>query len=149
MYPSERPLCGADSTGRRNTLLELLGWREVVQCLSWSLIEFSGDGVEAFLAVDGEVGSFGEGMAQEPVGVLIGAPLPGAVRVAEVDVEIGGELQALVVCEFLAAVPGQREAELSRQMPNLRRQCRHDRLGFLAAHLASMTSVCAVRRAWR
>ena len=60
-----------------------------------------------------EVGAFREVLSKKTVGVLIGAALPGAMRVAEVDVEIGGELQALVVCELLAAVPGQGATKFS------------------------------------
>ena len=36
-------------------------------------------------AVHGQVGALGEVLAQQPVGVLVGAPLPRRVRVAEVD----------------------------------------------------------------
>ena len=68
--------------------------------------------------MDGEVGAFREVLAQETVSVLVGAALPrigrqsllaamrGAVRVAEVDVEFGGQGQAPVIGQFFAAVPG-------------------------------------------
>ena len=59
------------------------------------------------MAMDGEVGAFREVLSKKTVGVLIGATLPWAVRVAEVDVEIGGQRQALVIGQFFAVVPGQ------------------------------------------
>ena len=40
-------------------------------------------------AVDGEVGAFGHVLAQQSVGVLVRSPLPGAVGVAEVDLDAG------------------------------------------------------------
>ena len=57
--------------------------------------------------MDGEVGAFREVLSQKTVGVLISATLPWAVQVAEVDVEIGGQRQALVIGQFFAVVPGQ------------------------------------------
>jgi hypothetical protein len=47
--------------------------------------EGGGDGGEVVGAVPGEVGAFGEVLAQQPVGVLVGGALPRALRVAEVD----------------------------------------------------------------
>ena len=52
-----------------------------MQCLSGSLVEFACDGIEMLLTVDGEVGAFREVLAQEPVGVFVGAAfLPAIVR---------------------------------------------------------------------
>ena len=39
------------------------------------------------MGVPGEVGALGEILAEQSVGVLVGSALPGAVRVAEEDVE--------------------------------------------------------------
>ena len=36
-----------------------------------------------------EVGAVGEVLAEETVGVLVGSTLPGTLRVAEVDIEVG------------------------------------------------------------
>ena len=41
-------------------------------------------------AVHGQVGALGEVLAQQPVGVLVAAALPGRVRVAEVDLQVRG-----------------------------------------------------------
>lgn len=56
--------------------------------------------------MDREVGAFREVLTQVTVGVLISAALPWAVRVAEVDVEVGGQCQALVIGQFLCAILG-------------------------------------------
>ena len=45
--------------------------------------------VEVFLGEPGQLGALREVLAQQPVGVLVDAPLPGRVRVAEVDVDPG------------------------------------------------------------
>src|SRR5437773_6061361 len=76
---------------------ELLGWLLPVESFAWSVVERGGGGVELFLAVSGEVGSLGEVLAEQPVGVLVAASLPGAVRVAEIHVDVGvdGEGQVL------------------------------------------------------
>jgi hypothetical protein len=54
-------------------------------------------------------------MAQQPVGVLVGAALPGAAWVAEehLDTGIDGELEVLGYLP--AVVPGQRAAQLLGQ----------------------------------
>ena len=74
-----------------------------MQRLSGPLIEFACDCIEMFLVMHRLVGTFWEVLAQKSGGVLVGAALPriawqsllaairGAVRVAEVYVEIGGQ----------------------------------------------------------
>ena len=59
------------------------------QCLTGPAVEGDGDPVEVFLAVAAQAGAFGEVLAQQAVGVLVGAALPGAVGVAEVDRDAG------------------------------------------------------------
>ena len=59
-----------------------------------------------------EVGAVGEVLAEEAVGVLVGAALPGTLGVAEVDVEINLCAELGVLCHFGALVPGQRLSEL-------------------------------------
>ena len=74
----------ADSTGRR---VACRGLRRgcASRGFAGSVVEFGGDVVEVLGAVHGQVGALGEVLAQQPVGVLVGAALPGRVRVAEVD----------------------------------------------------------------
>ena len=54
-----------------------------------------------------EVGSFREVLAQQTVGVLVRAALPGAMGIAEVDVDVDCQRQSPVVRKLLAAVPGE------------------------------------------
>ena len=57
--------------------------------LSGAAVELGGDLVQFGLGVDGEVGAFGQVLAQQPVGVLVAAALPRAVRIAEIDLHAG------------------------------------------------------------
>ena len=66
------------------------------------------DGIDVFgCGPSGEVGALGEVLAQESVGVLVHAALPGAVGIREEHVKARVDLQLGVLGEFLAAVPGQ------------------------------------------
>ena len=62
-----------------------------------------------------EVGAFGEVLAEETVGVVVGSTLPWTLRVAEVDVEVGVCAELSVLGHFDSLVPGQRAAELLGQ----------------------------------
>ena len=62
-----------------------------------------------------EVGAFGEVLAEETVGVLVGSALPWTLGVAEVDVEVGVCAELGVLGHFDSLVPGQRAAELLGQ----------------------------------
>src|SRR5258708_13973699 len=98
----------AGSAGVRNEELgELLGWFEPAQGLTGSVVERVGRGVEVVLAVEGEVGALGEVLAEQSVGVLVGASLPGAVGVAEVDVHVGVDAELGMFAPLFALLPGQ------------------------------------------
>jgi hypothetical protein len=99
----------ADSGGYCNS--KLLGRRREVEALAWALVELVGDGVEFELGDLAEVGALGEVLAQQPVGVLIGAALPGGVRIAEVDLDVGADVDWLLVAQLGSLVPGQRTAQ--------------------------------------
>jgi len=71
------------------------------------VVHLVGNGIELFLGVDGQIGSFGEVLPQQSVGVLAGASLPGAMRVAEVDVDAGVGREFWVASHLLALVVGQ------------------------------------------
>ena len=47
---------------------------------TWSVVQAVGDGIELGLGVDGQIGALGQVLAQQPVGVLAAATLPGAMR---------------------------------------------------------------------
>jgi hypothetical protein len=62
---------------------ELLGRVGEAEALAGAVVEFVGGGVEHGFGDGGEVGALGEVLARQAVGVLVGAVLPGRVRVAE------------------------------------------------------------------
>jgi hypothetical protein len=54
-----------------------------------------------------EIGALGQVLADQAVGVLVGAALPGAVRVAEADVDVQVCAEGMVQAHFPASVIGQ------------------------------------------
>ena len=73
-------------------------------------IERASDIVEVFLGVHGQVGALGQELAQQAVGVLAGAALPGAMRVTEIDGHAGLSGQFGVARHLLTLVVGQAQA---------------------------------------
>lgn len=56
-----------------------------------AFIQEIGDSVKFVLRGGGQIGAFGEILANQAVGIFIAAPLPGAVRIGEIDLDaIGG-----------------------------------------------------------
>ena len=90
------PMALAVSTGRRNTGMEFTRWSIKVQSFPRALIELPSHFVEVGLGVAGQVGFLGEVLSQQSIRVFVGAALPGALRIAEVDVDLGGDREALV-----------------------------------------------------
>jgi tryptophanase len=86
--------CNALFVDLRKALVKRLGWRFPAQCLARSAIERCGDRRERIGAMRAEVGALGEILAQQPIGVLVRAPLPRTLRVAEIDLDAGVDLQA-------------------------------------------------------
>src|SRR5215210_2937624 len=110
-------------------LLDRLGEGEP---LAWPVVEFVGDGVELGFADRAEVGALGEVLAQEAVGVLVGAALPGRVRIAEEHLDAGVDADLLPVAHLGALVPGQRAAQRLGQRLHLGGERRRDVLGLVA-----------------
>ena len=74
----------------------------VAEAFAWSVVDLF-DGVGKLLRADGvDFGSFGDVLAQETVGVLVAAALPGGVGVGEIDPDAGLLLDAVEGSEFLA-----------------------------------------------
>lgn len=81
--------------------------REPVVSGAWSGIQTISDAVQIVLAEDAQVRALGQVLAQQPVGVLASAALPGAVWIAEVHRHAGASCEVLVARQFLALVIGQ------------------------------------------
>src|SRR5206468_12165552 len=75
-------------------------------------VERAGNSGEVGGAVSREIGPFREVPPQQAVRVLVRAALPGAVRVAEVDLKSGVDPQLRVLGHLRSLVPGQRAAQL-------------------------------------
>ena len=93
--------------GHCNECGELLGWFHKTEGLAGPVVHQSSDLREIGSAVLGKVSSTGKELAEQPIGVLVGAALPRRVRVAEVDLDAGVDLDLLVAGHLLAAVPGE------------------------------------------
>src|SRR5215203_4265026 len=126
-----------DSSGRRNTasvtgskeLVQSLGRGSPAQGLSRPAVEGDRHGCKVLGAVRAEVSALREVLAQQPVGVLVRAALPGAVRVAEVDLKTSVDPQAGVLAHLRPLIPGQRASQLLRQGGERARDGAADRLG--------------------
>ena len=94
-------------------LVEGFGGCLPAEGLAGSAVERGGDGFELVAVPAGEVGALREVLAQQAVGVLVGAALPGAVRVGEVDGDAGLDLELGVL----------RTSSLPRSQVNDRRSC--------------------------
>src|SRR5471030_1122275 len=84
-----RPHMAAGSTDRRNTGVKSLCWGLKLQRLPRPFVELTGGLVQLSLRIHRQVGSFRKVLPQQAIGVLIGTALPGALRIAEVDVYVG------------------------------------------------------------
>ncbi len=90
------PETWAVSTVRRNTGSEFTRRSLKAQGFPRALIEAQGYFVEFGLRVLRQVGFLRKVLSQEPVRVFIGAALPRALWIAEVDVHLRGDGEALV-----------------------------------------------------
>src|SRR5690242_1322568 len=85
-----------------------------------------------------EIGAFWKVLAQQSVGVLVGAALPWAVRIAEIDLDASVDLQACVLSHLSPLIPSQRPAQLLRQSDNSSRNGVAHRLGTMSGERGSV-----------
>jgi hypothetical protein len=116
----------------REQFVQTLGWGFPVERLAWAAVEFGGDRVEVVAGVHGQVGALGEVLPQQAVGVLVGAALPRAGRVAEMDRDVRGEGELVAASHLDALVPGQGLFHVGRQGLHGLRQGVADQLGATA-----------------
>jgi len=110
--------------------------REVAVDGTWPLVEALRDLIELLLAADGQVRAFREVLAQEAVGVLAEAALPGAMRVAEIDLDPGLGGQLGMARHLFTLVIGQRLAHRCRNAAELKRIARQGGGGGSIIHLS-------------
>src|SRR5664279_2071648 len=104
----------AASTDRRNTGVKSLRWGFELQGLAWPFVELTRHFVQMGLRVHRQVGSLRKVLSQQTIGVLVGTALPWALRITEVNVDIGRQRKSAMIRQLLATVPGQRFIELTR-----------------------------------
>jgi hypothetical protein len=105
--------------GRCNTGLKFTCGSFNAQSFSWALVEAQGYLVEIGLRIAGQVGFLREVLSQQAIGVFVGAALPGALRITEVDLHLCVHDEALVFGHLQASVPGQRTFQRRREFTNL------------------------------
>jgi hypothetical protein len=94
--------------------------------------------------MQGQIGATRKILAQQSVGVLVRAALPGRPRVTKIDLDLGGQCQALMIGELFASVPGQRPVKFTGQSLRSFDQRRDDAFSILVRdldqhHVARMT----------
>jgi hypothetical protein len=84
-----------------------LGWFHKSEGFARTVFETGSEPIQVGGVVNGEVGSLRHVLAQEAVGVLVRGTLPGAVGVAEVDLDGGVDGELGVSRHLLTLIPGE------------------------------------------
>src|SRR4029079_1350044 len=127
--PIWSPTFSAESGGARDELVESFGWSIPSEGLAGAPVEQGGEVIEFGLAVNGQVGAFGQELADHAVPVLVAAALPWRVGVSEVDLHAGGDAERGVAGEFFALIPGQWPHELGGESADVGDQSFDDVVG--------------------
>ena len=101
--------------GLKRSLQQLgkfLRWFHPAKRLSRPVVEQMRHSIEMALAMNREVGASWEVLPKQAVGVLVRASLPGAMRIAEVDLHAGSNAELPVPGHLFAAVPRQGRGEM-------------------------------------
>jgi integrase len=153
-----------DRGGAEGDLMELSGWRiqgvvatrwfllfeelselfargVPAEAFSGAVVEFVFDGLELGGGVLAEVGALGEVFAEQAVGVLVAAALPGCVGAGEAGVDAGVGGDAGVPGHFAAVVPGQGAGEPAGQGGHPGRDRGGDGVGSVAVGQAEQGEV--------
>ena len=122
----------AGSTGRCNSSRQSISGCLILQRLAWAGVEPLRDEIELRLRVWGKVGAARQILPQQAIGVLVRASLPRALRIAEVDLHVGGDGEPGMTGQLHAAIPRERRHTARREGPHRRRQRLHDAPGIFA-----------------
>src|SRR4051812_10667652 len=85
-----------------------------------------------------EIDAFWKILAQQSVGILVGATLPWAVRITEIDLDTSVDPQACVLSHLSSLIPSQRPAQLLRQGDDRARNGVAHRLGTVSGECGSV-----------
>ena len=86
----------------------------------WAGVEPMGDGIQLSLGITREVRPLGQVLAQQPIGILVGAPLPWGVRIRKEDLNREPLGQARVLGHFFATIVRQGFPQQGGDMPEFR-----------------------------
>lgn len=100
-------------------LCEDLQWRRKVEAFAWARIQPMCNGVQLTLGVARQVCPLGQVLAQQLIRVLIGAALPGTMRVRKEDANRQALCQPCMRGYLCPSIIGQGLAQRSRHMPEL------------------------------
>jgi len=96
--------------------------RGEVQTFSRARVQAMGDGVQLALCVARQIRPLGQILAQQPIGVLVGASLPGTMRIRKEDADGQSLGQTLMLGHLFSTIVGQGFAQRRRDMPELLRE---------------------------
>jgi hypothetical protein len=113
----------ADSTGRRNTfnyilfeqLVESFGGSSPAEDFAGSCVQSMRDRAQLIDTVLAEIRALGKVLSQQAVGIFVAPPLPGALRVTEIDIQPRIDLELRMLGHFRTLVPSQRSAKTRRK----------------------------------
>jgi hypothetical protein len=96
--------------------IDFQGRREV-ETFSWARIQAMRDSVQLALRIGRQVRPLGQVLTQQPIRVLVGATLPGAVRIGKEDLDPEALGQSLVLGHLFPPIIGQRFAQHRGHVP--------------------------------
>ena len=96
--------------------------RGEVQTFSRARVEAMRDGIQLTLCVPRQVRTLGQVLAQQPVGVLVGAALPRAVRIGKEDQDCESAGQPHVLGHLFPPIIGQGFSQWDRHVPEFLRE---------------------------
>ncbi len=91
--------------------------RGKVETFPRARVQPMGDGVQLALRVARQVRALGQVLAQQPIRILVGAALPGAIRIGKEDLDREPLRQALVLGHLFPSIIGQRFTQQRGHVP--------------------------------
>src|SRR5205085_1119009 len=82
-----------------------------------AVVEQMGDRIEIVLTMHAKIGALGQILADQAIGVLVAATLPGAIGIGEVDLDAGGPGELGVTRHLAAGTVAERLAQARRHVP--------------------------------
>ena len=108
--------------------------RGKVETFSRARVQPMGDGIQLTLGVTGQVRPFGQVLAQQAIGVFVGATLPGAVRLGKEDLDREPLSQLLMLGHLFAPIIRQGFPQRSGDMPKFLREALTSTRGIRPLH---------------